>query len=77
MFASEGSDPCELAFLDFEDINGKRLPRRWIVRHGDSYLRRFDHSTLGIRCGAAGRGGGVYELGYIGFICELRYILSP
>jgi serine protease Do len=35
MFPADDADPCVMHFSDFAEVNGKRLPQRWIVRHGD------------------------------------------
>lgn len=35
MFPADDADPCVVHFSDFADVNGKRLPQRWVVRHGD------------------------------------------
>ncbi len=35
MQAAEDQDPCEIYFSDFRAVNGRRLPHRWVVRHGD------------------------------------------
>jgi hypothetical protein len=36
LFAADDADPCEIAFSEFTSFEGRRLPRRWQVRHGDS-----------------------------------------
>ena len=35
MQAAEDQDPCEIYFSDFRPVEGRRLPHRWIIRHGD------------------------------------------
>jgi hypothetical protein len=35
MQASDDQDPCEISFSDTRDIDGRWLPHRWTVRHGD------------------------------------------
>lgn len=35
MQAAEDQDPCEIYFSDFRPVEGRRMPHRWIVRHGD------------------------------------------
>jgi len=35
LFAADDADPCELSFSEFAEFSGRRLPRRWLVRHGD------------------------------------------
>ena len=35
MQAAEDQDPCEIYFSDFQPVDGRRLPHRWTIRHGD------------------------------------------
>jgi S1-C subfamily serine protease len=35
MSPSDDADPCLIHFSDYGEVNGKRLPKRWRVRHGD------------------------------------------
>lgn len=35
MQPDEGDDPCEVYFSDFQEVDGRRLPHRWLIRHGD------------------------------------------
>jgi hypothetical protein len=35
MQAAEGEDPCEIYYSDFRQVDGRRLPFHWVVRHGD------------------------------------------
>ncbi|WP_428303972.1 S1C family serine protease [Lacipirellula sp.] len=35
LFSADDADPCELSFREFKDIQGRRLPARWLVQHGD------------------------------------------
>ncbi|MEX2091456.1 MAG: hypothetical protein WD971_02205, partial [Pirellulales bacterium] len=35
MQAAEDQDPCEIYFSDFRPVDGRRLPHRWVIRHGD------------------------------------------
>ena len=35
MQAADDEDPCEIYFSDFRPVDGRRLPHRWVVRHGD------------------------------------------
>jgi len=32
---SDDEDPCEIYFSDVREVEGRRLPHHWIVRHGD------------------------------------------
>ena len=33
--ASDDQDPCEIHFSDIREVDGRALPHRWTVRHGD------------------------------------------
>lgn len=33
--AADGEDPCEIYFSDLREVDGRRLPHRWTIRHGD------------------------------------------
>lgn len=35
MQAAEGLDPCALEFSEIRNVDGRRLPHHWVVRHGD------------------------------------------
>jgi hypothetical protein len=35
MQASDDVDPCEIHFSDMRDVDGRRLPHAWTIRHGD------------------------------------------
>lgn len=35
MQAAEDLDPCEIYFSDFRPVGGRRMPHRWVIRHGD------------------------------------------
>ena len=35
MVASDDEDPCEIYFDDIREVDGRSLPHRWRVRHGD------------------------------------------
>jgi len=36
LFAADDADPCEFSFSEFTEFAGRRLPKRWHVRHGDN-----------------------------------------
>ena len=36
LFSADDADPCEIAFSDFAEIAGRRLPKRWLVQYGDA-----------------------------------------
>ncbi len=35
MQSADDQDPCEIYFSDFRLVEGRRLPHRWVIRHGD------------------------------------------
>ncbi len=35
LYTADDADPCEIAFSDFAEFAGRRLPHRWLVQHGD------------------------------------------
>ena len=35
MLPSEGVDPCELQLSDYGELDGRQLPRKWLVFHGE------------------------------------------
>ena len=35
LFSADDADPCEVSFSEFKEIQGRRLPTRWLVQHGD------------------------------------------
>jgi hypothetical protein len=35
MQTSDDVDPCEIHFSDIRPVDGRRLPHRWTIRHGD------------------------------------------
>ncbi len=41
LFAEDDADPCELSFSNFTEFEGRRLPKRWLVRHGDPLAPAF------------------------------------
>ena len=36
MFPDLGVDPCEIYFSEYESVNGRMLPRRLEIHHGDT-----------------------------------------
>jgi S1-C subfamily serine protease len=41
MQTSDDQDPCEIAFSDYREIDGRHFPHRWTVRHGDDVFAEF------------------------------------
>jgi serine protease Do len=35
LFSADDADPCEIQFMQFAEVNGRRLPHRWWIRSGD------------------------------------------
>jgi hypothetical protein len=35
LFTADDADPCEIAFSQFSEVEGRRLPLRWWIRSGD------------------------------------------
>lgn len=42
MFADEYADPCTIYFSEYDEANGRQLPRRFEVRHGDELYGLFE-----------------------------------
>jgi hypothetical protein len=36
LFSADDADPCEIQFSEFTQFGERRMPRRWLVRHGDA-----------------------------------------
>jgi S1-C subfamily serine protease len=36
LFAADDADPCEISFSDFAEFAGRRLPKRWLIRHAEA-----------------------------------------
>lgn len=36
LFAADDADPCEISFSQYKEFAGRRLPQRWLIRHGDT-----------------------------------------
>ncbi len=45
MQAADDQDPCEIYFSDFRPLDGRRLPHRWVIRHGDEVFADLRIST--------------------------------
>jgi S1-C subfamily serine protease len=41
LISADDADPCELAFSQFGEIEGRRLPKRWWIRSGDEVFAEF------------------------------------
>ncbi|RIK83595.1 MAG: serine protease [Planctomycetota bacterium] len=54
LFAADDADPCEITFSDFAEHAGRRLPRRWLVRHGDGVFAELVIADWTIADPAAG-----------------------
>jgi S1-C subfamily serine protease len=52
MQAADDEDPCEIYFSDFREVEGRRLPHHWLIRHGDEdfadlAIDKFDLASRG------------------------------
>jgi hypothetical protein len=47
MFPEEDTDPCELYFSDYRETDGRMLPGRIVVRHGDGVYQAIDCKQFG------------------------------
>jgi hypothetical protein len=36
MYSDDDADPSEIYFGDHREVEGRQLPHRWEIRHGDS-----------------------------------------
>jgi hypothetical protein len=45
MQAADDLDPCEIYFSDFRPLDGRRLPHRLVIRHGDEEFADLRIST--------------------------------
>ncbi len=43
MFPDSGVDPCELYFSDYHEVDGRMLPQKISVRHGNDIFARFEN----------------------------------
>ena len=50
--ASDDLDPCEIHFSDIREIDGRALPYRWTIRHGDDLFAELTVDAYGIAGGA-------------------------
>lgn len=48
MFADEQSDPCTLYFYQYEEAEGRHIPRRWEVRYGDDLYGMFQFTDVSL-----------------------------
>jgi serine protease Do len=53
MQANDGEDPCEIYFSDFRPVDGRRLPFKWIVRHGDEQFAEINVDEYQLGNGSA------------------------
>jgi S1-C subfamily serine protease len=47
MQSSDDVDPCEIYFGDMRDVDGRRLPHAWTVRHGDELFAELKIKSYG------------------------------
>jgi hypothetical protein len=53
---AEDRDPCEIYFSDIREVEGRRLPHKWVIRHGDEQfaelrITAYDWPTDGASVG--------------------------
>jgi S1-C subfamily serine protease len=58
MQAAEDLDPCEIFFSDFRPVDGRRLPHRWVIHHGDDQfadlrIKTYDFVGASVRPAAS------------------------
>jgi serine protease Do len=41
LFAADDLDPCEIAFTEFDEFEGRHMPKRWQIRYGDENFAEF------------------------------------
>jgi serine protease Do len=58
LFSADDADPCELTFSDFAEFSGRRLPRRWHVRHGDAVFAELVIESWEFKTGDPAEQGG-------------------
>jgi hypothetical protein len=51
MQASDGDDPCEIYFGDMREIEGRFLPHRWTIRHGDEVFAELTINSYDLSAG--------------------------
>jgi hypothetical protein len=43
--ASDDQDPCEIYFADIRPVDGRSLPHRWTIRHGEDVFAELKISS--------------------------------
>jgi hypothetical protein len=56
MQASDDEDPCEIYFDDIREVDGRYLPYRWTIRHGDEVFAELTVSSYDVSPGVKGVG---------------------
>lgn len=54
-YASDDADPCEISFSDFRPVEGRQLPHRWTVHHGDTEFVTLEIDEYRFASPGAGR----------------------
>jgi hypothetical protein len=58
LFAADDADPCEIWFADYAEFSGRRLPKRWLIRHGEADFAELVVERWDLKSAArAGDGG--------------------
>jgi hypothetical protein len=53
MQASDDEDPCEIYFADVREVDGRRLPHQWTIRHGDELFAELKIKSFELMPAAA------------------------
>jgi S1-C subfamily serine protease len=59
LFAADDADPCELWFDDFREQEGRLLPFRWTVRHGDALFAELSLDAWQVLAPSVDASGGL------------------
>jgi hypothetical protein len=46
MFPDEQSDPCTIYLSQYDELEGRHVPRRWEVRYGDELYGLFEFTEV-------------------------------
>jgi len=52
MQPSDDEDPCEIYFSDVREVEGRYLPHRWTIRHGDEVFAEVSIASYNFAAGA-------------------------
>jgi hypothetical protein len=52
MQSSDSEDPCEIYFSEMREVDGRHLPHRWTIRHGDEVFAELTIASYELSAGA-------------------------